>query len=100
MTYWSRTDLISVGRGSLLRAVCDCSCISSRMMSLHSSTHSSHTYTDGPAMSLRTSCWLLPQKEQYSSLPSSPLPRVSSAMCFTSPPAPGREPGGPSHYGD
>jgi hypothetical protein len=23
--------------------------------------------TDGPAMSLRTSCWLLPQNEQYSS---------------------------------
>ena len=25
-------------------------------------------------MSLRTSCWLLPQKEQYSSLPPSPSP--------------------------
>ncbi|CSI51551.1 Uncharacterised protein [Vibrio cholerae] len=38
------------------------------MMSLHKSTHSSQIYTDGPAISLRTSCWLLPQKEQYSSL--------------------------------
>ena len=37
---------------------------SSRMMSMHSSTHSSQMYTDGPAMSLRTSCWLLPQNEQ------------------------------------
>src|ERR1041385_5340196 len=54
--------------------------VSSRMMSLHSSMHSSQTNTDGPAMSLRTSCWLLPQKEQYSSLPSSCLPRESSDM--------------------
>ena len=38
------------------------------MMSLQSSTHSSQMNTDGPAISLRTSCWLLPQKEQYSSL--------------------------------
>jgi hypothetical protein len=37
------------------------------MMSLQSSMHSSQMNTDGPAMSLRTSCWLLPQKEQYSS---------------------------------
>src|SRR5690606_39441938 len=35
------------------------------MMSMHSSTHSSQMNTVGPAMSLRTSCWLLPQKEQY-----------------------------------
>jgi hypothetical protein len=45
------------------------SLISSRMMSLHKSTHSSQIYTDGPAISLRTSCWLLPQKEQYNNLP-------------------------------
>ena len=37
---------------------------SSRMMSMHSSTHSSQMKTVGPAMSLRTSCWLLPQNEQ------------------------------------
>ena len=37
---------------------------SSRMMSLHSSMHSSQMNTDGPAMSFFTSCWLLPQKEQ------------------------------------
>jgi hypothetical protein len=30
--------------------------------------HSSQINTDGPAMSFRTSCWLLPQKEQYKSL--------------------------------
>src|SRR5580704_6762559 len=35
------------------------------MMSMHSSTHSSQMNTVGPAMSLRTSCWLLPQNEQY-----------------------------------
>src|ERR1700692_670547 len=39
---------------------------SSRMMSMHSSTHSSQMNTVGPAISLRTSCWLLPQNEQYS----------------------------------
>src|SRR3970282_1650221 len=38
---------------------------SSRIMSMHSSTHSSQMNTVGPAMSFRTSCWLLPQKEQY-----------------------------------
>ncbi len=37
---------------------------SSRMMSLHSSMHSSQMNTDGPAMSFFTSCWLLPQNEQ------------------------------------
>jgi hypothetical protein len=37
---------------------------SSRMMSMHSSTHSSQMNTVGPAISLRTSCWLLPQNEQ------------------------------------
>jgi len=37
---------------------------SSRMISVHSSTHSSQMNTVGPAMSLRTSCWLLPQNEQ------------------------------------
>src|SRR5881227_3133327 len=39
---------------------------SSRMMSMQSSTHSSQIKTVGPAISLRTSCWLLPQNEQYS----------------------------------
>src|SRR5690554_2917554 len=34
------------------------------MMSLHRSMHSSQMNTDGPAISLRTSCWFLPQKEQ------------------------------------
>ena len=38
--------------------------LSSRMMSMQSSTHSSQMNTVGPAMSLRTSCWLLPQKLQ------------------------------------
>ena len=80
MTYSSRTFLISCGLGSLSRARSARSSSSSRMMSLQSSTHSSQTNTDGPAISLRTSCWLLPQKEQYSSLPSSCLPRESSDM--------------------
>ena len=46
-------------------------------MSLQSSTHSSQTYTEGPAMSFLTSCWLFPQKEQYSNFPLSPLPLFS-----------------------
>src|ERR1700742_1899802 len=81
MTYSSRTFLISEGFGSLSRARSALSSSSSRMMSLQSSTHSSQTKTDGPAISLRTSCWLLPQNEQYSNLPSSCLPRESSDMC-------------------
>src|SRR5207249_3854656 len=38
---------------------------SSSMISRHNSTHSSQMYTEpGPAISLRTSSWLLPQNEQ------------------------------------
>src|SRR5579871_2186407 len=47
--------------------------LSSRMMSMQSSTHSSQMNTVGPAISLRTSCWLLPQKEQYRVLLVAPL---------------------------
>src|SRR5574343_1966469 len=68
MTYWSRLALISVGTGRsdlLARAAGASAGTSSRMMSLHSSMHSSQMNTDGPAMSFFTSCWLLPQKEQY-----------------------------------
>src|SRR3974377_1484449 len=39
---------------------------SSPTMSMQSSTHSSQMNTVGPAMSLRTSCWLLPQNVQWS----------------------------------
>src|SRR5262245_12404364 len=46
---------------------------SSPIMSMHSSTHSSQMNTVGPAMSLRTSCWLLPQNEQKSVFLVSPL---------------------------
>ena len=44
-----------------------------RMISMHNSTHSSQIKTVGPAISLRTSCWLLPQNEQYSVFFASPL---------------------------
>src|ERR1700691_374073 len=47
---------------------------SSRMMSMQSSTHSSQMNTVGPAISLRTSCWLLPQNEQYRVFLFSPPP--------------------------
>src|ERR1700719_2161991 len=46
---------------------------SSRMISMQSSTHSSQMKTVGPAISFLTSCWLLPQKEQYSVFLESPL---------------------------
>ncbi len=59
-----RSDRVIVPDGSAWAA-------SSRMMSLHRSMHSSQMNTDGPAMSFLTSCWLFPQKEQYSSF--SPL---------------------------
>src|SRR5262245_46883019 len=45
---------------------------SSSMMSMHNSTHSSQMKTVGPAMSLRTSCWLLPQNVQWSGFLVSP----------------------------
>src|SRR5260370_4649332 len=45
---------------------------SSRMISMHSSTHPSQINTVGPAMSLRTSCWLLPQNVQWSGFLVSP----------------------------
>jgi hypothetical protein len=44
---------------------------------LQSSMHSSQMNTDGPAMSFRTSCWLLPQKEQYNSLSPVDLSAIS-----------------------
>src|ERR1044072_2087001 len=56
-----------VGRSGFWHLLPLSEAVSSRMMSLHSSMHSSQMNTEGPAMSLRTSCWLLPQKEQYSS---------------------------------
>src|SRR5690606_25848473 len=80
-TYWSRTSRISRGLGSELRADWAFSSSSSRMMSLHSSTHSSQMNTLGPAISLRTSCWLFPQNEQYRILLLSPeRPCRSSVM--------------------
>src|SRR5580658_9059145 len=57
---------------------------SSRMMSMHSSTHSSQMYTVGPAMSLRTSCWLFPQKEQKSVFLGS-LPVTLAILVFRRP---------------
>ena len=43
------------------------------MMSVQSSTHSSQMNTVGPAISFLTSCWLLPQNEQYSVFLASPV---------------------------
>src|SRR5437762_2572658 len=53
---------------------------SSRMMSMQSSTHSSQMKTVGPAISLRTSCWLLPQNEQYSVFLESPPPLLPTLL--------------------
>src|SRR3569833_2763393 len=49
---------------------------SSRMMSMQSSTHSSQMKTVGPAISFLTSCWLLPQNEQYKVFLESVLPTL------------------------
>src|SRR6201996_3410214 len=57
---------ISRGPGTPSRDFTKVVLCSSRMMSMQSSTHSSQMKTVGPAISFRTSCWLLPQKEQYS----------------------------------
>ncbi len=49
--------------------------------------HSSQMNTDGPAISFLTSCWLLPQKEQYSSF--SPEPFLSAMRSLPAqPPSP------------
>ena len=40
------------------------SLLSSFIMSIHNSTHSSQINTVGPAINFLTSCWLFPQKEQ------------------------------------
>src|SRR5712671_7683396 len=72
MTWSSRTLRISLGVGIPSRDFTSEDLFSSRMMSMHSSTHSSQMNTVGPAMSLRTSCWLLPQNVQWSGFLVSP----------------------------
>src|SRR5215467_2587972 len=62
MTYSSRNFLISTGIGSVER-VPRSNLLSSAMMSLQTSTHSSQMNTVGPAINLRTSFWSLLQKE-------------------------------------
>src|SRR3954453_11275206 len=66
MTESSSTLQISFGVGIPSRDLTSEDLFSSRMMSMQSSTHSSQMKTVGPAIGLRTSCWLLPQNEQYS----------------------------------
>src|SRR5213593_1649877 len=63
MTYSSRNFLISCGVGSDERVPRFSNRLSSAMMSLQTSTHSSQMNTVGPAISLRTSFWSLLQKE-------------------------------------
>src|SRR3546814_5916638 len=84
MTEPSRKVLISCGVGSSLRiASRAASWLSSTMMSLHRSMHSSQIKTEGPAMSFRTSCWLLLQNEQCNTL-SSADPFFSGIKLFRS----------------
>src|SRR5215813_3825056 len=72
---------------------------SSRMMSMQSSTHSSQMNTVGPAISLRTSCWLFPQKEQYRVfLESPPLDFVINAPYRARPRTPEREKRADTHH--
>src|SRR5215203_5853500 len=71
MTYSSRNFLISCGTGSAERVPSGrWKRLSSAMMSLQTSTHSSQMKTVGPAMSLRTSFWSLLQNEQRRISPS------------------------------
>src|SRR5215203_6823132 len=66
MTYSSRNFLISCGGGSDDRTPRVSKRLSSAMMSLQTSTHSSQMKTVGPAISLRTSFWSLLQNEHRS----------------------------------
>src|SRR5712691_7808050 len=63
MTYSSRNFLISCGVGNDERVPRFSKRLSSAMMSLQTSTHSSQMKTVGPAISLRTSFWSLLQNE-------------------------------------
>src|SRR5262249_4448950 len=63
MTYSSRNFLISCGVGSEDRVPRFSNRLSSAMMSLQTSTHSSQMKTVGPALSFRTSFWSLLQNE-------------------------------------
>src|ERR1051326_3839168 len=75
---------MSLGVGTPSRDLTSVVLCSSRMMSMHSSTHSSQMNTVGPAMSFLTSCWLLPQKEQYRVFfESPPLALVIGSPCTT-----------------
>src|SRR5215203_2474953 len=62
-----------VGRSDLIAPEPASVVVSSRMMSLQRSMHSSQMNTDGPAISFLTSCWLLPQNEQYRSFSLEPF---------------------------
>src|SRR6476469_7315505 len=63
MTYSSRNFLISWGVGRDDRVPRFSNRLSSAMMSLQTSTHSSQMNTVGPAISFRTSFWSLLQNE-------------------------------------
>src|SRR5213596_4385896 len=63
MTYSSRNFLISCGVGSDDRVPRFSKRLSSAMMSLQTSTHSSQMKTVGPAINFRTSFWSLLQNE-------------------------------------
>src|SRR5512144_3102786 len=81
MTYSSRNFLISCGTGRAERAPPRASKrLSSAMMSLQTSTHSSQMKTVGPAMSLRTSFWSLLQNEQRRTSPSAPVFLVDTLL--------------------
>src|SRR5437764_12136769 len=85
---------MSRGPGTPSRDLTSVVLCSSRMMSMQSSTHSSQMNTVGPAISFLTSCWLLPQKEQYSVFfESLPLDFVIA----TPSPGPAEHPNGPAN---
>src|SRR5207248_1204583 len=73
MTYSSRNFLISCGVGSDDRVPRFSKRLSSAMMSLQTSTHSSQMKTVGPAMSFRTSFWSLLQNEHRRTSASPPF---------------------------
>src|SRR5512145_2712477 len=79
MTYSSRKPKISWGEGRDERDERPSLFLSSAMMSLQTSTHSSQINTDGPAISLRTSFWSLLQNE-HRRISASPLPFIAKPL--------------------
>src|SRR5207253_3482609 len=84
MTYWSSARRISTGFGTLMFEDCRraSSFSSLSRMLLQTLMQLSQIYTPGPAISLRTSAWLLPQKEHIVRLEARAILVLEYERCY------------------